>query len=346
MAAPGGDDLAAGVRAGQRRALARAITLIESTHPQHRRQAEALLNKLLGGQSALTPRSLRLAVSGVPGAGKSTFIEALGLHAVGQGRRVAVLSIDPSSALTGGSILGDKTRMERLARHPQAFIRPSPAGTSLGGVARRSREALLLVEAAGFDLLIVETVGVGQSETAAATMTDAFLLLLAPGGGDELQGIKRGIMELADFILINKADGELLTAARHAAADYRKALGLLRPRSPAWKPQVALCSALYGDGVEAFWRALLDFQQRLTGAGVLAERRAAQALDWLRAEIRERLLAALDEHSEVRARASGAGRRRTRRAAGRRPPPRASWSSCLSTAGVTPAAWSEHGCQR
>jgi LAO/AO transport system kinase len=199
---------------------------------------------------------LRIGISGVPGAGKSTFIEALGNHILDQGRRLAVLAVDPSSALSGGSILGDKTRMETLARRPQAFIRPSPAGGTLGGVARRTRETLLLCEAAGFDVVLVETVGVGQSETAVAAMTDLFALLLLPGGGDELQGIKRGIMELADLVLVNKADGDRIANARHTAADYQHALKLMHPRTPGWQVPVRTCSALEGQGIAEAWSVL------------------------------------------------------------------------------------------
>ncbi|MBY0431424.1 MAG: methylmalonyl Co-A mutase-associated GTPase MeaB, partial [Rhodospirillales bacterium] len=207
--------LAAGLRAGQRRALARAITLVESTRPDHRRAAEALLEQVLPN----TGRSVRLGISGVPGVGKSTFIEALGLHLTRQEHRIAVLAVDPSSPRSGGSILGDKTRMEELSRDERAFIRPSPSGCTLGGVARRTREVMLLCEAAGFDVVIIETVGVGQSETAVADMVDMFLLLLVPGGGDELQGIKKGIVELADLVVVNKADGDLAAAAERAAAE-------------------------------------------------------------------------------------------------------------------------------
>ena len=219
--------------AGDRRALARAITLIESRRPEHQEQAEQLLGRLLPA----TGKAVRLGISGTPGAGKSTFIEALGAHLIEQGHQVAVLAVDPSSRRSGGSILGDKTRMQRLAQAPEAFIRPSPAGGTLGGVTRRTREAALACEAAGFDVVVIETVGVGQSESAVADMVDSFLLLLAPGGGDELQGIKRGIVELADLVVINKADGELLAAALRAQADYRAALQLLRPRPSAWTPR-------------------------------------------------------------------------------------------------------------
>ena len=220
-------ELAEGIRSGDRRALAKGITLVESTRADHREAAARLLELIM----PYTGNSIRLGISGVPGVGKSTFIESFGNHVISQGHRLAVLAVDPTSALSGGSILGDKTRMETLARHPDAYIRPSPAGQTLGGVTRRTRETLLLCEAAGFDVIIVETVGVGQSETAVAQMTDMFLLLLLPGGGDELQGIKRGIMELADLILVNKADGDQQAAANRTVADYRMAVHFLHPRS-------------------------------------------------------------------------------------------------------------------
>lgn len=288
--------LATGLRSGQRRALARAITLIESSRDDHQAQAEQLLEQLL----PYTGRSIRLGISGVPGVGKSTFIESFGLHAIGQGHRLAILSVDPSSALSGGSILGDKTRMEYLSRHPAAFIRPSPAGRTLGGVARRTREAMLLCEAAGFDVIIVETVGVGQSETAVAEMTDMFLLLLLPGGGDDLQGIKRGIMELADLILVNKADGDLLPAARRAAADYSHALRMMQARSKFWRPMVKLCSALEQQGISEAWQSVLAYRDALNAAGEFDRQRQDQAKAWLQQELREGLWQAFTGHAAVR----------------------------------------------
>ena len=239
------DDLANKIRVGSRRELARAITLIESSRTDHREQAEQLLQTLLTD----TGNSLRIGISGSPGVGKSTFIEALGLRIIDTSHSLAVLSIDPSSTRSGGSILGDKTRMMELAKHPQAFIRPSPSGGTLGGVAKRTRETLLLCEAAGFDTVIIETVGVGQSETAVAEMTDMFLLLVQPGGGDELQGIKRGIMELADLLIVNKADGDLLSIAQNSASDYSNALRLMQPRSKNWQTPVVSCSALTNTGI-------------------------------------------------------------------------------------------------
>ncbi len=287
--------LAHAVIAGQRRALARAITLIESTRHEHRAQAEALLAELLP-QSG---RSIRIGITGVPGVGKSTFIEAFGLHVIGLGHRVAVLAVDPSSPRSGGSILGDKTRMEELSRDERAFIRPSPSGGTLGGVARRTREAMLACEAAGFDVIIVETVGVGQSETAVADMVDMFLLLLVPGGGDELQGIKKGIVELADAVVVNKADGDLAAAAQRAARDYASALHLLRPASRHWSPPVLRVSALTGMGIDEVWRTVADYRGKMTAAGEIATRRAAQADAWMWSEVAESLMAAFRAHPAV-----------------------------------------------
>jgi LAO/AO transport system kinase len=281
--------LAERVAAGDRRALARAITLVESTRADHREQARALLDELLPA----TGRSLRLGVSGAPGAGKSSLIEALGLHAVDAGHRVAVLAVDPSSNRSGGSVLGDKTRMAELGRRAEAYIRPSPSGGTLGGVARRTREALLVCEAAGFDVVVIETVGVGQSEVAVADLVDLFLLLAAPGGGDELQGIKRGIMELADLIVVNKADGDLLPAAQRAAGDLRRAVHLLRPKRPGWEVQVLLASAREGTGVVEAWDAAVAGVEQLRTDGSLEQLRSAQAVRWMWDEVREELEARL-----------------------------------------------------
>jgi len=281
--------LADQVLASDRRALARAITLVESTRPDHRERAEALLERLMQA----TGKGIRLGISGVPGVGKSTFIEAFGLHVIAQGHRVAVLAVDPSSKRGGGSILGDKTRMEKLSVADAAFIRPSPAGTTLGGVARRTREAILVVEAAGFDVAIVETVGVGQSETAVADMVDMFILLLSPAGGDELQGIKRGIMELADLLVVNKSDGALVPAANRTASDYRRALQLIMPGSLNWRPPVKQCSALEGQGIAELWRTVEQYRDALGPTGEIAARRAAQARAWLWSEIGEGLIATL-----------------------------------------------------
>jgi len=288
--------LADGVLEGNRRALARAITLIESTRPDHRAAAGALLQRVLPQAG----HSIRLGISGVPGVGKSTFIEALGNHVIDAGHRVAVLTVDPSSAISGGSILGDKTRMELLSRRPEAYIRPSPSANFLGGVTRRSREALILCEAAGFDVIIVETVGVGQSETEVADMTDMFVLLLLPGGGDELQGIKRGIMELADLILINKADDEMLALAGRSASEYRSALRLLHPRSAGWKTEVRTCSARDGTGIAEVWETALRHQEVLETSGLLTTRRAAQARAWMWSEVKDSVFAELQADPEVR----------------------------------------------
>ena len=282
------ESLAEAVTGGDRRALARAITLIESLRDDDRDQAETLLAALMPETGGAT----RIGVSGAPGVGKSTFIEAFGLMAIAQGRRVAVLAVDPSSKRGGGSLLGDKTRMETLARAEAAFIRPSPAGDTLGGVARRSAEALLVCEAAGFDVVIVETVGVGQSETAVADMVDVFLLLLAPGGGDELQGLKKGIVELADILVVNKCDGELKRAADRLRAEYSGALGLLRPLDPRWKTPVLAASALENSGIDAVWRSVEEHRAALGPERGIAERRARQSMSLMWHEIGDGLMAA------------------------------------------------------
>ncbi|GAB5468732.1 MAG: methylmalonyl Co-A mutase-associated GTPase MeaB [Rhodospirillales bacterium] len=290
------DDLARRLVTGERRALARAITLVESSRADHREAAEALLALVM----PRTGRALRLGLSGAPGVGKSTFIEAFGLYLVGAGHRVAVLAVDPSSQRTGGSILGDKTRMEELSRSPQAFIRPSPAGRTLGGVARRTHDSLLLVEAAGFDVVLVETVGVGQSETAVAELVDSFLLLLPPAGGDELQGIKKGVVELADIAVVNKADGDLLASAQRAAAEYQSALRMLRPAAAGWIPPVIVASALQKRGLEQVWQAAQD-HRAARGAAGLAAKRAAQAKAWFWSELREGLVEAFQRDPKVAA---------------------------------------------
>lgn len=283
------------IRAGDRRALARAITLVESARPDHRAEALALLDALRQG-----PQALRIGLSGTPGVGKSTFIEAFGLMLTGQGLKVAVLAVDPSSARSGGSILGDKTRMERLSRDPLAFIRPSPSQSQLGGVARRTREAVALCEAAGFDVVLIETVGVGQSETVVAELSDLFLLLLAPAGGDELQGVKRGIMEMADLILVNKADGELKPAAMRTVADYAGALHLLRrrPQDPAGFPKALPVSALEAEGLAQAWADMQSLIEWRKEQGLWTRARAAQARHWFEAEVREGLLAALSREPQ------------------------------------------------
>ncbi len=280
--------LAAAVAEGNRRALARAITLVESSRADHRDDADRLLDALM----PRTGGAVRVGISGAPGVGKSTFIEAFGLFLLGLGRRPAVLAIDPSSPLTGGSILGDKTRMERLARDERAFIRPSPASGTLGGVARRTREAGLLCEAAGFDVVVVETVGVGQSETAVADMVDLLVLLLPPGGGDELQGIKKGIVELADIVVVNKADGDLAAAASRAAAEYRAAIHMLRPARAGWTPPVLQVSALHERGLDGVWAEIGRLRETL-GEARLRAHRARQAVAWMWREIEGGLRAEL-----------------------------------------------------
>ncbi|MDA5558217.1 methylmalonyl Co-A mutase-associated GTPase MeaB [Shimia sp. MMG029] len=275
----------------ERRALARAITLVESAREDHRAQASALLESLRGAGR----QALRVGLSGTPGVGKSTFIESFGMMLTGQGLRVAVLAVDPSSARSGGSILGDKTRMERLSRDKNAFIRPSPSQTHLGGVARRTREAVALCEAAGFDVVLIETVGVGQSETVVSEMSDLFLLLLAPAGGDELQGVKRGIMEMADVILVNKADGALKTTAMRTCADYAGALRLLRkrPQDPKGFPKAMTVSALEEEGLMTAWKEINTLTEWRKEEGHWTARRAAQAQFWFHEEVRQGLLARL-----------------------------------------------------
>jgi LAO/AO transport system kinase len=282
---------------GDRRALARAITLVESTRTDHRADAEALLAEIL----PRTGNSLRVGISGAPGSGKSTFIEALGSFLVDYEHRVAVLAVDPSSTRSGGSILGDKTRMEQLTRSPRAFVRPSPTRGALGGVARRTREAILLCEAAGFDVVLVETVGVGQSEVQVAAMVDCFVVLLAPGAGDELQGLKRGIIELADVVVVNKADGDLAAVAASTASDYAAALHFVRSRTPGWDPPVLQCSALEGSGIADVWRAIDGY--RAAVGDEIGQRRAEQAREWLRSEITESLLDTLRADPAVAAEA-------------------------------------------
>ena len=283
-----------------RRALARAITLAESTRADHRLAAENLMTKIMPHCG----KSIRIGISGAPGVGKSSFIETFGLFLVANGHRVAVLAIDPSSRISGGSILGDKTRMENLSRDKNAFIRPSPSGGNLGGVARRTRECMLICEAAGFDIIIIETVGVGQSETAVSEISDLFLLLLAPAAGDELQGIKKGIVELADTIIVNKADGEMIDAANLAAAEYRSALHMIRPSSTNWSVPVLTCSALNGDGTANIWQTVVKYCDVMKNSGKFKERRAEQAKFWMWSEIEENLIFALRNHPKVGARVS------------------------------------------
>jgi LAO/AO transport system kinase len=296
--APEIEPLIDGIRAGKRAVLARAITLIESKRLDHQKAARALVQALLPD----TGKAMRVGITGVPGAGKSTTIDALGSYLAARGHRVAVLAVDPSSARTGGSILADKTRMARLAADPNTFIRPSPTAGTPGGVAAKTRESLLLCEASGHDVVLVETVGAGQSETAVADMTDFFLVLMLPGAGDELQGLKKGVVELADMIAVNKADGDNVKRASLAAAEYRAALQLLTPRVPEWRPPVVTYSALTGDGLAKLWDAILDHKRRLTETGALAARRREQRVGWMWAELQDRLRGRLAADPKLRAR--------------------------------------------
>ncbi|MHB1308515.1 MAG: methylmalonyl Co-A mutase-associated GTPase MeaB [Limisphaerales bacterium] len=286
----------AGVLAGDRMVLARAITLVESTSTHHEAQAQEVLQRLLPH----TGKARRLGITGVPGVGKSTFIESFGCHLIDRGHRLAVLTIDPSSSRSRGSILGDKTRMERLSREPAAFIRPSPAGESLGGVARRTRETMLLCEAAGFDVILVESVGVGQSEIALRSMVDFFLLLMLPGAGDELQGIKKGIVEMADHVLINKADGDNRLRAEQAAAEQAAALHYLHPATPGWRTEVALCSGLTGQGVPELWQRVDQYYLELTASGLIAQRRQQQLVEWLSDLVHDELRRRFYQDARVR----------------------------------------------
>ena len=265
------------IRAGDRRSMARAITKLESTRPADYEEGQRVLEALV----AESGDAIRVGITGPPGVGKSTFIEALGLHLVDQGKRVAVLAVDPSSPVTGGSILGDKTRMERLSVRPEAFIRPSPSGGSLGGVAHRTREGMLLCEAAGYDVVLIETVGIGQSEVAVASMVDFFLVLLLPTGGDELQGIKKGVIELADALVVNKADGALEEAARRTRVDYASALALIRATEEDWRPRAQVASALENEGVAEVWATILEHDALSRSGGGFEQRRRSQARDWM-----------------------------------------------------------------
>jgi LAO/AO transport system kinase len=289
--------IARDIRAGDRTVLSRAITLIESKRADHRRTAAALTQALIEN----TGKAIRVGITGAPGVGKSTTIDALGSMLTRKPHKLAVLAVDPSSQRTGGSILADKTRMARLASDLNAFIRPSPASGTLGGVAAKTRETLLLCEAAGYDVILVETVGVGQSEIAVADMTDFFLALMLPGAGDELQGLKKGIVELADMLAINKADGDNLPRAKAAAAEYRAALHILTPRSPNWEVPVVTYSALTGDGIAALWQHVLDHRDKLTATGELAARRGEQQVKWMWSMLEERLFAPLRSDRALKA---------------------------------------------
>ncbi len=292
------------IRQGDRRAIARTITLLESRRPEHAALGQEILEALV----PYTGAAQRVGITGPPGVGKSTFIEALGLHLIEKGLRVAVLAVDPTSPVTGGSILGDKTRMERLAQQDAAFIRPSPSGGSLGGVARRTREAMLICEAAGFDVVLVETVGIGQSEVTVASMVDFFLVLIQPGAGDELQGLKKGILELADALVVTKADGNQSAAAARSRAEYSQALGLLRAPSPSWKPRVLAVSALGGLGIEAVWQAICEHREALEASGERQTKRREQARAWMWSLVEEGLQAAFRDDSAVAARIGQAER--------------------------------------
>jgi len=289
------DAYESGIRAGDRATLAQSITLVESRDPDDAALAQALLGRVLGS----TGGARRVGVTGVPGVGKSTFVDALGMFLLGRGHRVAVLAVDPSSALTGGSILGDKTRMARLSLEPSAYIRPSPSGLSPGGIARRTREAMLLCEAAGFDVVLVETVGVGQGETAVAEMVDFFLVLALPGSGDELQGIKKGVLELADLIAVNKADGDGAPRAQAALADLRAALRYLPRKLPSWETRALAISGQTGQGIADLWQVVDDHHTTLASSGALATLRASQQRSWMWSLVRERLEHAFRSHPAV-----------------------------------------------
>jgi LAO/AO transport system kinase len=290
--------LTRGIGAGERAVIARAITLIESGRADHRKAARRLVQNLL----PRTGNAVRVGITGAPGVGKSTAIDALGSYLTAQGHKVAVLAVDPSSARTGGSILADKTRMARLSADPNAFVRPSPASGTLGGVAAKTRESMLICEAAGYDVVLVETIGTGQSETAVADMTDFFLVLMLPGAGDELQGLKKGVVELADMIAVNKADGDNVKRAKAAAAEYRAALHILTPRSPDWTPPVVTCSALTGEGIAQLWTSVLDHRERVGKSGELAARRREQQVKWMWAMLEDRVFARLRSDAALKAR--------------------------------------------
>jgi LAO/AO transport system kinase len=291
------NSLAKELRAGHRAALARAITLIESRRGDHLAVARDLVQKLLPE----TGKAIRVGITGSPGVGKSTTIDVLGMFLIERGHKVAVLAVDPSSARTGGSILADKTRMAHLATSDRAYIRPSPASGTLGGVAAKTREAMLLCEAAGFDVVLVETVGIGQSETAVCDMTDFFLALMLPGAGDELQGIKKGLVELADMIAINKADGDNIKRANLAAGEYRGALHILTPRSEHWHPPVVTYSALAGTGIDTLWQKVLDHRKAMTASGEFASRRREQQVKWMWSMLEQRMMARLRADAAIRA---------------------------------------------
>ncbi|MFI5719251.1 methylmalonyl Co-A mutase-associated GTPase MeaB [Nocardia sp. NPDC051750] len=292
------DALAQAVRSGERAALARAITLVESTRSDHREQAQQLLLRVTPEPGAAL--SNRVGITGVPGVGKSTFIDALGMNLIAQGHRVAVLAVDPSSTRTGGSILGDKTRMARLSVEANAFIRPSPTAGTLGGVAKATRETIVLLEAAGYDVILVETVGVGQSEVTVANMVDVFCFLTLARTGDQLQGIKKGVLELADLVAVNKADGKHEIEAKGAARELAGALRLIHPHDALWKPPVLTMSGLEGTGLEKFWQTVLDHRRVLTDAGEFAEKRRRQQVDWTWTMVHDQLLRRLADNPKVK----------------------------------------------
>lgn len=292
------EDMAEKIRSGDRATLARGITLIESTKAEHQKQAQQLLQDLLPD----TGNAIRVGITGVPGVGKSTTIDQLGVNLTAMGHKVAVLAVDPSSTRTGGSILGDKTRMARLAIDPNAYVRPSPTAGTLGGVARKTRETMLLCEAAGFDVILVETVGIGQSETNVADMVDFFLALMLPGAGDELQGIKKGVIEIADMIAVNKADGDNIPRAERAAAEYRAALHILTPASPNWSPPAIIISGKENLGLDKLWDQIIENRNRLTATGEFTARRQRQQIKWMWDMINERLKARLHQNKAVKTR--------------------------------------------
>ncbi len=289
------DDYVSGIKAGDRTVLARAITLLESRNTDHQVLAQDVLAAILPE----TGQARRIGITGVPGVGKSTFIDAFGTYLTGLGKKVAVLAVDPSSTRTGGSILGDKTRMARLSIDPNAFVRPSPSAGSLGGVARATRETTLLCEAAGFDVILIETVGVGQSEVTVAAMVDFFLVLMLPGAGDDLQGIKKGILEIADMIVVNKADGSNEIKAKQAARDYAGALHMMKPVSQNWNPPVTTCSALLGNGLNEAWDSISLYYQKLNESGELPEKRQQQQIDWMWSMLEGQLIDRLRSHKQV-----------------------------------------------
>jgi LAO/AO transport system kinase len=294
-AAPNVDDYVEGVLSGNRAMLGRTITLVESRSPRHMRLAQDILLKLLPH----TGRAHRIGITGVPGVGKSTFIESFGCHLIEKGKRVAVLAVDPTSPLSGGSILGDKTRMAELSLREQAFIRPSPSGGTLGGVTRTTRQTMVVCDAAGYDVILVETVGTGQSEVAVSDMTDFFLVLMLPGAGDELQGIKKGVLEIADMIVVNKADGDNEIRAKQAAIHYRNALHIMQAKSPNWTPPVSMCSGLKGFGLDAIWQKVVEHKDKLTEAGEFAEKRQKQRIKWMWSLLQDRLMTELRTHPQV-----------------------------------------------